>query len=83
MPIFNHIDALSIVNENWKEQYKLAFEVLQLQKDLDFIKQEFYSLLSTLSIESNREHIRNGEGIDQLFDIVDTISKKIKEYKGE
>lgn len=80
MPIYNPIDEYYKITERWRESYGLAYQVLNLQKEYSFIKGELDYLLATLSLDRNREQLRNGGGLEELFELVDTIIERIKNY---
>lgn len=66
--------------EEIKKKYPVINDVLQLHIKCDFIENELRHLLATLCLERNRNHLRNGQGLEDLFKLADEICQKIKKY---
>ena len=53
------------------EDAEITFKVLELEKKYKEIKGNFDFLIVTLKLESNRENLRKGQGLEELFTIID------------
>lgn len=85
MPQYDSIEEFFRKKNKADSIYGVAKQVWDLQKDRNFLEGELSYLISTLSLEHNRENLRRGDGLEQLFELVNNISEKIKNYnqKGE
>ncbi len=65
------------------DKYELTHKVMKLQKDYVFVQERLDCLLATLRIEHNRRNLRKGEGLEQLFEIVDNVAETIEKWRAE
>lgn len=57
----------------------MIYEVVKrLEEDYTTVKRDLGYLLSTLTLERNRESLQKGEGLEELFDLIDRMNKKYR-----